>query len=73
MDCRDFVLPVEILKRLGVHQLRLLTNSPQKLEALAEAGIQVVERVACEIFPGPDARFYLTTKKQRMGHLLAMV
>jgi 3,4-dihydroxy 2-butanone 4-phosphate synthase/GTP cyclohydrolase II len=73
VDYRDFVLPAEILKRLGVHQLRLLTNNPQKLEALAEAGIQVVERVACEILPGPDALFYLTTKKQRMGHLLAMV
>ena len=73
VDYRDFVLPAEILKRLGVHQLRLLTNNPQKLEALSEAGIQVVERVACEVLPGPDARFYLTTKKQRLGHLLAMV
>jgi len=73
VDCRDFALPAEILKRLGVHQLRLLTNNPQKLTALAEFGIQVVERVACEVLPGPDARFYLTTKKLRLGHLLAMV
>jgi len=73
VDYRDFVLPAEILRRLGVHQLRLLTNNPQKLEALADAGIQVVERVACEVLPGPDALFYLTTKKQRLGHLLAMV
>ena len=73
MDYRDFVLPAEILGRLGVHQVRLLTNNPQKVAALTDAGIQVVERVACEVLPGPDALLYLTTKKLRLGHLLAMV
>jgi 3,4-dihydroxy 2-butanone 4-phosphate synthase/GTP cyclohydrolase II len=73
VDCRDFALPAEILKHLGVDQVRLLTNSPQKLAALTGAGIQVVERVACEVSPSPDALFYLTTKKVRLGHLLAMV
>lgn len=73
VDYRDFALPAEILGRLGVHQVRLLTNNPQKVAALTGAGIQVVERVACEISPGPDALLYLTTKKLRLGHLLAMV
>ncbi len=73
VDYRDFALPAEILKRLGVQQVRLLTNNPQKVAALTGAGIQVVERVACEISPGPHALLYLTTKKLRLGHLLAMV
>jgi 3,4-dihydroxy 2-butanone 4-phosphate synthase/GTP cyclohydrolase II len=73
VDYRDFALPAEILKHLGVRRVRLMTNNPQKVAALTSAGIRVVERVACEVSPGPDALFYLTTKKLRLGHLLAMV
>jgi 3,4-dihydroxy 2-butanone 4-phosphate synthase/GTP cyclohydrolase II len=73
VDSRDFALPAGILQHLGVHQVRLLTNNPQKVAALTAAGIQVVERVACEVSPGPEALFYLTTKKVRLGHLLEMV
>jgi GTP cyclohydrolase II len=73
VDCRDFALPVEILKQLGVERLRLLTNNPQKVAAVTGAGIQVVERLACEVSPGPHALAYLTTKKLRMGHTLTLV
>jgi GTP cyclohydrolase II len=71
-DYRDFLLPVEILKHLGLDQVRLLTNNPQKVAALTCAGI-VVARLSCEVSPSPQALFYLTTKKLKMGHLLAMV
>lgn len=73
VDYRDFALPVEILKQLGVKQLRLLTNNPQKIAAVTDAGIRVVERLACEVPPNRYAHFYLTTKKLKMGHVLTMV
>jgi GTP cyclohydrolase II len=73
VDCRDFALPVEILKQLGVERLRLLTNNPQKIEAVTNAGIEVVERLACEVQPSRQSRFYMRTKKLKMGHVLTMV
>lgn len=73
VDYRDFALPVEILKQLGVRQLRLLTNNPQKIAAVTDAGIKVVERLACEVPPNRYAHFYLTTKKLKMGHVLTVV
>jgi len=73
VDYRDFALPVEILKQLGVKQLRLLTNNPQKVAAVTDAGIEVVERLACEVPPNRYAHFYLTTKKLKMGHVLTVV
>ena len=73
VDYRDFVLPAEILKHLCVNRVRLLTNSPQKVAALAGAGIEVVERISCEVSPNPHALFYLTTKKMKLGHVLTMV
>ena len=69
-DYRDFVLPVEILKQLGVGRLRLLSNNPDKLEALQRAGLQVVERVPCEGKPNPHVAPYLKTKKQKLHQLL---
>jgi GTP cyclohydrolase II len=71
-DCRDFSLPGAILNDLGIRQVRLLSNNPQKREALAEAGIDVVEQIPCEVSPNPHAVRYLRTKKERMGHLLSL-
>ena len=68
-DQRDFTLPGEILKALGVTQVRLLSNNPEKVEALERAGVQVIERVPCEVTPSPHAEEYLKTKKEKMGHL----
>src|SRR6202047_1668839 len=47
-DCRDFGLPIGILRYLGVERVRLLSNNPQKSRRLANAGIEVVERIPCE-------------------------
>ena len=70
-DHRDFALPAQMLKALGVNQVRLLSNNPEKVEALEHAGIQVVERVPCEVTPSPHAEEYLKTKKEKMGHLFS--
>ena len=68
-DQRDFTLPGEILKALGVTRVRLLSNNPDKVEALERSGVQVVERVPCEVVPSPHAEEYLRTKKEKLGHL----
>ncbi len=69
-DERDFALPGEILKSLGVKKVRLLSNNPEKVEALEKAGIEVAERVPCEVEPSPHAEDYLKTKKEKLGHIL---
>ena len=59
-----------MLKALGVKRVRLLSNNPEKVEALENAGVKVVERVPCEVAPSPYAKEYLKTKKEKLGHLL---
>ena len=68
-DHRDFALPAGILKALGVKRVRLLSNNPDKVEALENAGVAVVERVPCEVTPSVHAEEYLKTKKEKLGHL----
>jgi GTP cyclohydrolase II len=68
-DHRDFTLPAGILKALGVTAVRLLSNNPDKVEALERGGVRVVERVPCEVTPSPHAEDYLRTKKEKLGHL----
>ncbi|MGA7909255.1 MAG: GTP cyclohydrolase II [Candidatus Sulfotelmatobacter sp.] len=68
-DERDFALPAEILKALGVTSVRLLSNNPDKVDALQRAGVKVVERIPCEVIPSPHAEEYLKTKKEKLGHL----
>jgi GTP cyclohydrolase II len=68
-DHRDYTLSAEILKALGVRRVRLLSNNPDKVEALERAGVEVIERVPCEVTPSPHAEEYLKTKKEKLGHL----
>ena len=68
-DHREFALPAEILNALGVRQVRLLSNNPDKVAALERGGIEVLERVPCEVSHSPDAEDYLKTKKEKLGHL----
>ena len=68
-DHREFELPTEILKSLGVKQVRLLSNNPDKVAALERAGIAVIERVPCEVAPSVHAEAYLQTKRDKLGHL----
>src|ERR1700734_2058671 len=71
-DYRDFSLPVAILHDLGIKRVRLLTNNPRKAVALADAGIEVVARISCEVVPNPYSLAYLQTKKEKMGHALSL-
>jgi GTP cyclohydrolase II len=72
-DARDYLLPVEILNQLGITKVRLLSNNPDKYEALTRGDIEVVERVPCEVPVSPHARRYLLTKKLKMGHELTLI
>ncbi|WP_035355522.1 GTP cyclohydrolase II [Edaphobacter aggregans] len=69
-DCREFELPAEILKQLGVHAVRLITNNPAKVEALELAGITVAERISALVPTEPTNERYLQTKREKMGHLV---
>ena len=68
-DHREFALPAAILNALGVKQVRLLSNNPDKVAALERAGIKVLERVPCEVEPHAHSEQYLKTKKEKLGHL----
>src|SRR5215467_14499585 len=70
-DHREFQLPSEILKALGVKEVRLLSNNPQKVAALEQAGIKVVERVPCEVEAHAASERYLNTKKEKLGHMFS--
>jgi GTP cyclohydrolase II len=72
-DCRDFSLAVAVLHNLKVRQVRLMSNNPQKVEALTKGGIEVIELIACEAPPSSHALSYLRTKKKKMGHSLTIM
>jgi len=68
-DYRAYKLPAEMLRQLGVRAVRLISNNPDKVAALENAGIKVVERVSAEVEPYEDSENYMRTKKEKMGHL----
>jgi GTP cyclohydrolase II len=68
-DCRQFELPAEILKLLGIPAVRLITNNPEKVEALEAAGIRVVERLSAAVEPEETFARYLQVKREKMGHI----
>jgi GTP cyclohydrolase II len=70
-DCRQFELPAEILKLLGVPRVRLITNNPEKVGALVSAGIEVTERISAEVPSEPTFERYLQVKREKMGHLVS--
>jgi GTP cyclohydrolase II len=69
-DARDYDFSAQILKQLGATKIRLLSNNPEKVRQLEQAGICVVERVPCQPRVSKTSRSYLQTKKKKMGHLL---
>ena len=68
--CRAYELPAAVLNLLGVSQVRLITNNPEKVVALESAGIAVVERVSAEVEPQESFERYLRTKQEKMGHIV---
>ena len=69
-DERDYGVGAEILRKVGVHKMRLITNNPVKRIGLESYGLEIVEIVSCEIEPNDFNSRYLHTKAERMGHTL---
>jgi GTP cyclohydrolase II len=69
-DCREFELPAEILKQLNVTAVRLMTNNPEKVEAIESVGIRVVERISSEVEPQESFEKYMQVKQEKMGHIV---
>src|SRR5271156_3726135 len=72
-DCREFELPAEVLKLLNVASVRLITNNPEKVEALESVGIDVVERISAEVEPLETFERYVQVKQEKMGHIVDRV
>lgn len=69
-DSRDYKFSAEVLRLLGARRVRLMSNNPDKVRQLEQAGIHVVERVPCQPRASRVSRSYLRTKKDKLGHLL---
>jgi 3,4-dihydroxy 2-butanone 4-phosphate synthase/GTP cyclohydrolase II len=72
-DLRDYGIGAQILVSLGVKKMRLMTNNPRKIVGLAAYGLEVVERVPIEVAPNESNVRYLSTKKDKLGHMLGEV
>ena len=72
-DERNYGIGCQILRDLGIRQMRLMTNNPGKYIALKGYGLEIVERVPLEVPPTDKSRDYLRAKREKMGHLLKLV
>ena len=70
VDARNYQQCAEILFDLGLCKVRVISNNPDKLKALEDAGLRIVERIPIEIKTSQPAAHYLRTKKEKLGHLL---
>lgn len=68
-DLRDYGIGAQILTDLGLHKIRIMTNNPRKIAALAGYGLEIVERVPIEIPPNKNNIRYLRTKQKKLGHV----
>ncbi len=69
-DQRDYGVGAQILRDLGITQLRLISNNPKKRAGLIGYGLEIVENVPIEITPNPHNEFYLSTKRDKLGHTI---
>jgi 3,4-dihydroxy 2-butanone 4-phosphate synthase/GTP cyclohydrolase II len=70
MDERDYGVGAQILRDLGVHKMKLMSNNPKKRKGLIGYGLEVVDNVPLQVEPNPHNSGYLNTKKEKMGHEL---
>lgn len=70
VDARDFSLAKHIYDHLGVHEIKLLTNNPEKVSTLQQAGISIVERIPLQVGVNSENERYLHTKAEKLGHFL---
>src|SRR5205809_462476 len=68
-DLRDYALPGAILRHFGLSSIRLMSNNPEKVEAVEKAGVRVTERVPVVAEAVDSRQAYLRTKREKMGHL----
>ncbi|MEK4249742.1 MULTISPECIES: bifunctional 3,4-dihydroxy-2-butanone-4-phosphate synthase/GTP cyclohydrolase II [Paenibacillus] len=69
-DLREYGIGAQIIKDLGVRQIRLLTNNPRKIKGLEGYGLEIVERVPIQLQHNKDNEKYLHTKQEKLGHML---
>ena len=69
IDHRDYQLAVDILRFLNVRAVRLMTNNPEKIDAVTAAGIHIAERVSADVTIDPHCASYMATKREKLGHL----
>jgi len=72
-DSRDYSFCAAALRVLGVREVRLLSNNPDKVKQLERAGVRVAQRVPCQPRISRRARRYLRTKREKLGHLLPAI
>ena len=72
VDLRCYEQCAEILRDLGLHRVRVISNNPDKIRAIRNCGLEVVERVSPRIKPYRSLLRYLTTKRERLGHLITL-
>ena len=68
VDLRDYQLTVDILRLLNIRSIRLMTNNPEKINAVLSSGIEIVERVSADVPGNPQSAHYLRTKREKLGH-----
>lgn len=72
IDNRDYAVAYQILKYMGIDVMKLITNNPRKVLAMTQFGLNVVERIALNVEPTTENLAYLKTKKDKLGHFLAI-
>jgi 3,4-dihydroxy 2-butanone 4-phosphate synthase/GTP cyclohydrolase II len=73
VDLREYQQCAEILFDMGLCQVRVMSNNPDKMKALEKAGLQIIDRVPIEVESREPAAHYLRTKKEKLGHLIELV
>ena len=68
-DLRDYGIGAQILRKLGLKKIRIMTNNPRKIVGLEGYGLQLVERVPIEVKAKKDNLKYLRTKQKKLGHM----
>jgi GTP cyclohydrolase II len=69
VDLRDYTLAIEVLRFLKIRALRLITNNPEKIDAVLSSGIEIIERLSADVPSDPHFAYYLATKRDKLGHL----
>ncbi len=69
VDLRDYRLAVDILRFLKISSVRLMTNNPEKIDAVLASGIEIAERLSADVPDSPHSAHYLAVKREKLGHL----